>query len=768
MRLNPDIPSLPGAHLLPDGSGAVFVVRSRHASAIDLCLFDDARAARESRRVRFTHRQGDTWWATVAGVGEGQVYGLRVHGDWNPAKGRYFNARKLLLDPFARAVTGPVDWHETMQPVAVGKLTKLDWRDSAPYMPRGIVTSSADDFDWAGTAPLRRAWNDTVIYELHVRGFTRLHPLVPPELRGTYAGLAHPAVLEYLTGLGVTAVQLLPVHVHLNDGFLLEKNLTNYWGYNTLNFFAPHPAYASASDPLEQINEFKAMVRSFHQAGIEVILDVVYNHTCEGNAYGPLVSFKGLDAPGWYRLDPKDPTIFIDVTGCGHSVDAYQPYAHQLIMASLRYWAAEMHVDGFRFDLATTLGRTFDNFDPRAPFFQSIAQDPLLSRCKMIAEPWDIGWGGYQVGYFPQGWGELNGRFRDALRSFWYGNPGSAAESATRIAGSSDIYPDRGPSASLNFLTSHDGFTLRDLVSYTDKHNLANGEDNRDGESHNHSQNFGVEGETDDLGIRAMRLRLQRSMLATVALSNGVPFFLAGDEGNRTQRGNNNGYCQDNEISWLDWREDHDAGDLRDTLRRLLRIRREYPVLHRLRFFNGRIDPTSNIRDLAWFCPDGMRMTHERWHLPSTRAFSAVLPGGNRMLPPTHIRPDQPTASCLLLMLNGAEEPQRFLLPGEENVRWRCIFDSTFERGDPGEDRELPGRARHKLPDNGFSVWEQCGGTRAAAQCGVPGPRPRLEAAKVPLEDPSSDEAVAEDAADADDKDPGGATASPAREPGGS
>ncbi len=748
MTLHPAAPFIPGAHALPDGSATVFAARSRHADAIDLCLFDSPDAPRESRRVRFTHRSGDTWWVTVPGITPGQAYGLRVHGPWNPAQGHHFNGAKLLLDPFARALAGPVDWHPSMQPAVEGDLTRPDQRDSAPHMPRGIVAPPANDFDWQDTRPPATSWNDTVIYELHVRGFTRRHPDVPQELQGTYAGLAHPAVIDYLTDLGVTAVQLLPVHTHLNDGFLLAKDLTNYWGYNTLNFFAPHPTYAAATDPLDQLREFKTMVRAFHQAGIEVILDVVYNHTAEGNAYGPLLSFKGLDTPGWYRLDPKDPTVFIDVTGCGHSVDAYQPYAHQLILASLRYWADEMQVDGFRFDLGTTLGRTYDNFDPQAPFFQSIAQDPTLARCKMIAEPWDIGWGGYQVGGFPQGWHELNGKFRDALRSFWLSTPGSAAESATRMAGSQDLYPYRGPDASLNFLTSHDGFTLRDLVSYNDKHNLANGEDNRDGESHNLSQNFGVEGDTDEHGIIARRLRLQRTLLATVALANGVPFLLAGDERNRTQQGNNNAYCQDNEISWLNWSADPDADDLHATLRRLLRLRREFPALHRQRFFTGRVDPTSNIRDLTWFGADGIRMTHQRWHAPETHAYAAVLAGGDLTLPPALIQPDRPTGSCLLWLLNSGEDPQPFVLPGEADVRWQCLFDSACEQGDPGDSLIAAGRSRHEILDRTFSVWQQCAGDRAAAQCGLPAPHvatpPEPETAEAPENpDPSDPSAPA-------------------------
>ncbi|HUZ53489.1 MAG TPA: glycogen debranching protein GlgX, partial [Streptosporangiaceae bacterium] len=566
-----------------DGAGTNFSLFSEVADQVDLCLFDEDGT---EQRLRLEEVDASCWHAYLPSVGPGQRYGYRVHGPWEPGRGLRCNPAKLLLDPYAKAIEGGVDWAPACFPYNFGDENSPNDDDSAPHVPRSVVHSPF--FDWGNDRPPDIPLNESVIYEVHVKGFTARHPDIAAAQRGTYAGLAHPAAVEYLTGLGVTAVELMPVHQFVDDSHLVDRGLRNYWGYNSIGFLAPHNAYATGQRG-EQVAEFKAMVRVLHEAGIEVILDVVYNHTAEGNQLGPVLSMKGIDNAAYYRLVPGAPQFYYDTTGTGNSLNVRHPHTLQLIMDSLRYWVTDMHVDGFRFDLAASLARQFHEVDRLSAFFDLIQQDPVVSQVKLIAEPWDIGEGGYQVGNFPALWSEWNGRYRDTVRDFWRGEPATLGEFASRLTGSSDLYQAdaRHPGASVNFVTAHDGFTLRDLVSYNEKHNEANGEDNADGESHNRAWNCGAEGDTEDAEVLALRHRQQRNFLATLLLSQGVTMLLAGDESGRTQRGNNNAYCQDNEISWLDW--EHVDGALLDFTRRLLTIRREQPVLRRQRFFAGQV-----------------------------------------------------------------------------------------------------------------------------------------------------------------------------------
>ncbi len=650
-----------------------FSVWSREAHAVELCLYDPAKPARESARIRLTRDEEGRWGGFVSGLPAGILYGFRAHGPWSPEIGQWFNPQKLLLDPHARAVAGSHEWNPLME--GSDHKGKRDLRDNGARALKGVVIR--DNFDWNGDKPPRTAWSDTIIYELHVRGFTKLHPELPSELRGTYAGLGHPLSVGYLKSLGVTSVQLLPVQLHLDDGFLLARGLTNYWGYNTLGFFAPHPEYAAARDPQAQVDEFKSMVRDLHRAGLEVILDVVYNHTAEGDENGPLLSFRGLDNVGCYMLNDEARTL--NYTGCGNTFNAASPGALRIILESLRYWVREMHVDGFRFDLAATLGRRGPHFDRDAPFFQAIANDPILSRVKMIAEPWDLGPDGYQVGGFPAPWRELNGRYRDRVRCFWKGDDAAAASFAKRFCGSDEIFGSQGrpPHAGVNFITSHDGFTLRDLWSYNGKRNQANGEDNRDGDNTNHSWNCGAEGETTDAAVIALRRGLVRASLATLFCSLGVPFLTMGDERWRTQQGNNNGYCQDNELSWLGWSEAGDSASILEFTQRMIGFRRERPELRRLRHFSGATDPTSGRRDVDWLDELGEPMSHHKWHEPARKFFAAMIDLGK--------------GGAMLLTFNASADPVSFPLP---KGRWRREFDTsldrsfavTGERVPPGED----------------------------------------------------------------------------------
>ncbi|MBL1082657.1 glycogen debranching protein GlgX [Streptomyces actinomycinicus] len=663
-----------------DGQGTNFALFSEVAERVDLILVDDSGT---ETPVRLHEVDGFVWHAYLPGVGPGQRYGYRVHGPWQPSFGHRCNAAKLLLDPYARAVDGQMDNHPSLYERAPDGPAPAD---SAGHSMLGVVTDPY--FDWGDDRPPRTPYAASVIYEAHVRGLTRTHPDVPEGLRGTYAALAHPAVTEHLTSLGVTAVELMPVHQFVQDGVLQDRGLSNYWGYNTIGFFAPHNAYAAFGSRGQQVNEFKAMVKALHAAGLEVILDVVYNHTAEGNEMGPTLSFRGIDNASYYRLVDGDWGHYYDTTGTGNSLLMRHPYVLQLIMDSLRYWVTEMHVDGFRFDLAATLARQFHEVDRLSAFFDLIQQDPVISRVKLIAEPWDVGEGGYQVGNFPPLWSEWNGKYRDAVRDFWRAEPGSLGEFASRLTGSSDLYQHsrRRPRASVNFVTAHDGFTLRDLVSYNDKHNEDNGEDNRDGESHNRSWNCGVEGDTDDPAVLELRARQQRNLLATLLLSQGIPMLCHGDELGRTQRGNNNAYCQDNEISWIDWDLTDEQRGLADFTRRLIALRAAHPVLRRRRFFRGETATRARqpLPDLMWLRPDGREMADRDWQRDDAHSVGVFLNGdaiaerdpyGRRM-----------TDDSFLLLVNGYWEPVAFRLPGDSfGERWTTLIDTADPDGVPDE-----------------------------------------------------------------------------------
>ena len=640
-----------------DGTGTNFSLFSEAADRVELCLFDDADT---ETRIELTEVDGFIWHCFLPAVGPGQRYAYRVHGRHAPALGQRCNPAKLLLDPYAKAIEGPVDWHESLFDYRFGAPDVRNDDDSAAHQTRCVVVNPY--FDWGHDHPLRIPYNETVIYEAHVRGLTIGHPDLPPQLRGTYAGLAHPTVVEHLQRLGVTAVELMPVHQFLDDHHLVQRGLSNYWGYNTIGFFAPHHRYAARGSRGEQVQEFKAMVRTLHEAGIEVILDVVYNHTAEGNHLGPTLSFRGIDNGAYYRL-AENPAFYVDYTGTGNTLNVRHPHALQLIMDSLRYWASEMHVDGFRFDLAAALAREFHDVDRLAAFFDLVQQDPIVSQLKLIAEPWDVGAGGYQVGNFPPLWTEWNGRYRDAIRDFWRGTPGTVGEFASRLTGSSDLYKSSGrrPYASINFVTAHDGFTLHDLVSYEHKHNEANGEDNRDGTDDNRSWNCGTEGPTEDPAVNALREQHKRNLLATLLLSQGVPMLLAGDELGRTQRGNNNAYCQDNDVAWVDWHRAEHFADLTAFVTRLTRLRREHPVFRRRRFFQGRAIRGTDLEDIAWLTPDGQPMTDQTWTSGQARALTVFLNGGGIPEPDRRGRPIRDDS--FLLLVNPSSNEQAFTLP---------------------------------------------------------------------------------------------------------
>jgi isoamylase len=641
-----------------DGNGTNFSLFSENAERVELCLFDES--DREERVVLANHT-AHNWHAYLPGVGPGQRYGYRVHGPWEPKAGHRFNPAKLLIDPYAKAIEGPIRFGSArVLAYAPAGEDARDEEDSAPAIPRCVVIDEA--FDWEGDAHLARPWAETVIYELHVKGFTQRLPGVREDLRGTYAGLASEAAIAHLKELGVTAVELLPVHHIADEQFVVDKGLSNYWGYSTIGFLAPHAAYAATGTRGEQVREFKGMVKALHRAGIEVILDVVYNHTAEGNHLGPTLAFKGVDNAAYYRLMPDDPRHYMDFTGTGNSLNPVNPSVLRLIMDSLRYFATECHIDGFRFDLASALARELYDVDKLSAFFDVIHQDPVLSQVKLIAEPWDVGPGGYQVGNFPILWSEWNGMYRDTMRDFWRGHT-AVAEFARRFTGSSDLYQDDGrhPSASINFVTCHDGFTLRDLVSYSRKHNEANLEENRDGSDDNRSWNCGVEGETDDPEIKTLRDRQARNFLATLLLSQGAPMLLAGDELRNTQRGNNNAYCQDNELSWLEWElGDRERGMLEFT-KRLLRLRAEHPVFRRSAFLTGEARQGSGAPDVWWFRPDGRRMTQSDWSRGDAFALGAFLNGGEI---PTLTDEGEPVVDdSFIVLFNAWREPVTFVLP---------------------------------------------------------------------------------------------------------
>jgi glycogen operon protein len=667
-----------------DGAGVNFALFSENATRVELCLFEGP-GGRETARLPLGERTDQVWHVYLPSARPGLRYGYRVHGPWDPARGHRFNPAKLLLDPYARAIDGTVQWDDAVFDYELGRPEgdlRPDGRDSAPHVPKSVVVDTA--FTWGGDRPLRTPWSQTVIYELHVKGFTITHPDVPRPLRGTYAGLATPAGVAHLRDLGVTAVELMPIHQFVSDRHLQDKGLTNYWGYNSIGFFAPDYRYAATRGhaPGSHVAEFKTMVKTLHEAGIEVILDVVYNHTAEGNHLGPTLAFRGIDNAAYYRLVADDPRYYMDYTGTGNTLNMTHPRTLQLIMDSLRYWIQEMHVDGFRFDLASALARELHDVDRLGAFFDIIHQDPVISRVKLIAEPWDLGEGGYQVGNFPVLWAEWNGLYRDTVRAYWKGDEGQAGALGYRLTGSSDLYgPDgRRPYASINFVTAHDGFTLHDLVSYNDKHNEANGEGNRDGHGHNLSWNHGVEGPTTDPAITALRERQKRNFLATLLLSQGVPMLCGGDEMSRTQGGNNNAYCQDNETSWLDWRLDGHARALLEFTRFVIRLRRAHPVFRRRQFFFGRPIHGSEVKDLTWIRPDGREMTEEDWTNPHTRCFGLRLAGdaiAERDEAGEPVRDD-----TFLVLLNAHHEPVEFLLPAHRRgVRWETVLDSREPTG---------------------------------------------------------------------------------------
>jgi isoamylase len=671
MRVWPGDPHPLGATF--DGVGTRFSVVSSVAEAVELCLFDDDTGA--ETRVELPERSGDVWHGELPDVQPGQRYGYRVHGPWAPQEGLRCNPSNLLLDPYAKAIEGEVRWDEAVFSHRWSDPTSANDADSAPFVPRSVVINPF--FDWDGDRPLRTPWSDTVIYEAHVKGATQRHPDVPEELQGTYSGLSHPAFVEHLQKLGITAIELLPVHQFIHDNHLVERGLRNYWGYNSIGFLAPHNDYASRGQAGEQVQEFRQMVRDLHRAGIEVILDVVYNHSAEGNHLGPTLSFKGFDNPLYYRLVADEPEHYFDYTGTGNTMNMRSPHTLQLVMDSLRWWATEMHVDGFRFDLASTLARSLHEVDKLSAFFDIIQQDPVISQVKLIAEPWDIGEGGYQVGNFPPLWAEWNGKYRDNVRDFWRGDDCGVGELAFRLTGSSDLYESeaRRPHASINFITAHDGFTLADLTAYNEKHNDANGEDGNDGESHNRSWNCGVEGPTDDPEILELRARQRRNLLTTLLLSQGVPMLLGGDEQGRTQQGNNNGYCQDNEVSWFDWTTVDE--ELRDFTTSLLAYRRAHHAFRRRRFFQGRpirVPGGASLPDVAWFDPHGEHMADEQWESPHARALGMFLNGD---LVERDRRGEPVVDDRFLVLLNGWHEPVTFTLPGKDFAEQWCLDIDT-------------------------------------------------------------------------------------------
>jgi glycogen operon protein len=696
MRTRPGHPYPLGATW--DGAGVNFALFSENATGVELCLFNGAGGDGEAEvRVPMTEQTDQVWHIYLPEVRPGQRYGYRVHGPYDPPAGHRFNPAKLLLDPYAKAIDSTVRWSDALFGYEVGHSDadlSRDDRDSAAGMPKCVVIDPA--FSWGEDRRPRTPLNQSVIYEVHVKGLTARHADVPKALRGTYAGVASPAAVDYFKALGVTAVELLPIQQFIADKQLVDRGLTNYWGYNSIGFFAPDVGYGASGRAGQQVAEFKTMVKTLHDAGIEVILDVVYNHTAEGNQLGPTLCFRGIDNAAYYRLVADDRRHYMDYTGCGNTLNMTHPRTLQLIMDSLRYWILEMHVDGFRFDLAAALARELSDVDRLGAFFDIIHQDPVISQVKLIAEPWDLGEGGYQVGNFPVLWAEWNGQYRDTVRAYWKGDEGQAGPLAYRLTGSSDLYGRGGrrPYASINFVTAHDGFTLADLVSYNQKHNEANGEENRDGADHNLSWNCGAEGPTDDQGVTALRERQKRNFMATLLLSQGVPMLAGGDEIGRTQQGNNNAYCQDNELSWHDWNLDRARRDLLRFVRFLIGLRRRHPVLRRRQFFYGRRIHGSEVKDLAWFRPDGKEMTEEDWTNPHTRCFGLRLSGD--AIEDVDARGRRIADDTFLIMLNAHHESVPFLLPAHRRgVRWEVVVDT----------RAADGRRKH-APLKGGEVYE--------------------------------------------------------------
>ncbi|QNF34749.1 glycogen debranching protein GlgX [Adhaeribacter swui] len=672
-----------------DGEGVNFALYAENATGVELCLFDNDTDPSESLIILIAERTHQVWHAYLPWAKPGQLYGYRVHGPFDPMNGHRFNPNKVLIDPYAKAISGTIQWHDAMFGYDLhaedqeNRDLSFNDQDNAAYIPKSVVIDPA--FNWDGDAPPRTPYHKSIIYETHVKGFTMMHPAIPEEIRGTYAALVHPVTIQYLTSLGITAIELMPVHHFVNDSILQDKGLSNYWGYNTIGFFAPDVRYSSSGTLGEQVSEFKNMVKEFHKAGIEVILDVVYNHTAEGNHLGPTLSFRGIDNAAYYRLIQEDKRYYMDYTGTGNTLNAMLPSVLRLIMDSLRYWITEMHVDGFRFDLASALARELHDVDRLGSFFDIIHQDPVISQVKLIAEPWDIGEGGYQVGKFPPGWTEWNGKYRDCMRDFWRGEKAMLPEFANRLTGSSDLYLDdyRRPTASINFITAHDGFTLNDLVSYNEKHNMANGENNNDGEDHNRSWNCGVEGPTDDEWVNTLRNRQKRNFLTTLFLSQGVPMLVAGDEISRTQNGNNNAYCQDNEISWLNW--DKADVELLNFTRKLIHLRKNHPIFRRRRWFQGQPIKGIGVEDIAWFLPDGSEMNEDHWNQDFAKSLAVYFSGvGLHSKGPKgeHVFDDS-----FYIIFNASDIPLDFKLPIKKyGDKWTKILDTSLNQVDEPTD----------------------------------------------------------------------------------
>jgi isoamylase len=661
-----------------DGEGINFAIYADHASDVELCLFNDETDQSEFIKIKLAERTHHIWHVYIPGLAPGQLYGYRVNGPFDPENGHRYNVNKLLIDPYAKGIAGVINWHDALFGYILGDEQEdlsFNEMDSAPFIPKSIVIDQA--YDWDNEQPLDIPYHESIIYELHIKGFTNQHPDIPEQIRGTYAGLGHPVSVNYLKSLGVTAIELMPVHQFVNDRHLVEKGLSNYWGYNTIGFFSPDIRYAASSERGGQVLEFKNMVKAMHQAGIEVILDVVYNHTAEGNHMGPTLSFKGVDNQSYYRLT-EDQRYYMDYTGTGNTLNANLPNVLRLIMDSLRYWITEMHVDGFRFDLAPALARELHAVNKLSAFFDIIHQDPVISQVKLIAEPWDIGEGGYQVGNFPHEWAEWNGKYRDCIRDYWRGADSMLGEFAQRFTGSPDLYQDdlRRPTASVNFITAHDGFTLHDLVTYNDKHNDDNGEGNQDGERHNSSCNYGIEGETDDQQINLIRDRQKRNLLTTLFLSQGIPMLVAGDEFGRTQQGNNNAYCQDNEISWLNWVEADES--LFAFTQQLIHLRKKHPVFCRRRWFQGMPIKGIGLEDIAWFLPEGTEMEEHNWKEDFAKSLAIYLNGQD--LKSTGVHGEKITDDNFYLMFNAHYEGLDYNLPNERyGVEWIKVLDTSIE-----------------------------------------------------------------------------------------
>lgn len=690
-----------------DGKGVNFALFSGNATMVELCLFKNHFDKSEVATIKITERSNQVWHVYVPNLKPGQLYGYRVHGPFEPQNGHRFNPSKLLIDPYAKAIAGKIEWNDALFGYDIHHSDKdliISETDSAPYLPKCVVVDST--FNWEGDQQLRIPYHRSIIYETHVRGFTMMHPEIPEEIRGTYSAISHPVTIGYLQKLGITAIELMPVHHFIADRHLIEKGLTNYWGYNTIGYFAPEVRYSSKGVFGEQVTEFKQMVKDLHRAGIEVILDVVYNHTAEGNELGPTLSFRGIDNHSYYRLNQEDKRFYFDYTGTGNTLNANLPNVLRLMMDSLRYWIVDMHVDGFRFDLASTLARELHEVDKLSAFFDIIYQDPVISQVKLIAEPWDIGEGGYQVGQFPPGWAEWNGKYRDCIRDYWRGADSMLGEFAQRFTGSPDLYQDndRHPTASINFITAHDGFTLNDLVSYNEKHNEANGEDNNDGESHNRSWNCGEEGVTENEEVLKLRQQQKRNFLTTLFLSQGVPMLLAGDEFGRTQQGNNNAYCQDNEISWVNW--EAADNDLLEFAQQLIKLRKEHQVFCRRRWFQGQPIKGVGVEDIGWFQPDGTELTEEHWNTGFAKSLGVYLNG--KGIHPVGYQGEQVIDDSFYVIFNAHHEAIDYTLPpAKYGKSWKTALttavddSSTEKKYEAGSTVNVAGRSimvlQHKI-----------------------------------------------------------------------